>query len=68
MGDTMKPTSILKKYFGLGEGQDNAAFITEMKALWGVDANGKKLDTPSDEYIELVKLAAEELGVTPDFS
>lgn len=60
--DTVKPTSILKKYFGLKEGQDNMGFITEMKALKGEE------DTPSNSYRECVELAADELGVTPDWS
>ena len=61
--DTMKPTPILKKYFGLKEGQDNMGFIAELRELRGTD-----ISKPSDAYIELTKLAAAELGVTPEFS
>jgi hypothetical protein len=49
------PTSILKKYFGLKEGQDNMAFIQEVKAL---------KDEPA-KYRDLVEKAAAELGVIP---
>jgi hypothetical protein len=54
----MKPAAILKKYFGLKEDQDNMGFMQELRAL--------KED--QEDYKEMVILAAEELGVEPDFS
>jgi hypothetical protein len=57
--DTMKPTAILKKYFGLTDGQDNMGFIAELREL---------KDSNYEAYKWLVNEAAAELGVTPDFS
>lgn len=55
----MKPTAILKKYFGLTDGQDNMGFIAELREL---------KDSNYEAYKWLVNEAAAELGVTPDFS
>ncbi len=55
----MKPTAILKKYFGLKDEQDNMGFIAELREL---------KESDMDAFKDLVKLAAAELGVTPDFS
>ena len=56
--DTMKPTSILKKYFGLKDDQDNMGFINEIRQL---------KESSMEDFNELVELAAAELGVTPEF-
>lgn len=52
----MKPIAILKKFFGLKDGQTIADFLHEVKELSG------------DERNELVDLAAIELGVQVDRS
>jgi hypothetical protein len=54
----MKPTSILKKYFGLKDDQDNMGFINEIRQL---------KESSMEDFNELVELAAAELGVTPEF-
>lgn len=52
----MKPIAILKKYFGLKDGQTAIEFLHEVKEL------------SADERNELVELAAVELGVAVDRS
>lgn len=55
---TMKPTAILKKYFGVKSEATLSDFVEEVKVL--------KQDEES--YQETVNLAAAELGVEVDWS
>lgn len=51
---SMKPIALLKKYFGLKPGQDNAGFLREINQL------------SREERIELAALAGEQLNISVD--
>lgn len=58
-GTSMKPVSVLKKFFGLKTGQKLTDFAAEVRELKSADENG---------YNEMIDLAAIELGVEVDRS
>lgn len=59
MPDKKKPIGILKEYFGLKDGETVKDFADECKQL---------KQSGEENYRELVDLAAEELGVEPDYA